>query len=185
MKCWLSKHIAKPCNVRGEYLPLYARPEAVPDNNANPWSPFLSRVKFDFANYHFVEVQNSASLINKALDHWAACVLPFGRVAPWKSSSELYTTIDAINLGDLPWKTYTVRYQGPFPPGTPPKWMTQTYELCTCDLRQVLHHQLGTTAFKDNINLSPYRQFDNTYQRTWSNLMSADWSWAQAIRSNL
>ena len=185
MKCRLSKHIAKPCNVRGEYLPLYARPEAVPDNNANPWSPFLSHVKFDFANYHFVEAQNSASLINKALDHWAACVLPFGRVAPWKSSSELYTTIDAINLGDLPWKTYTVRYQGPFPPGTPPKWMTQMYELCTCDLRQVLHHQLGTTAFKDNINLSPYRQFDNTYQRTWSNLMSADWSWAQAIRSNL
>ncbi|KAF8465884.1 hypothetical protein DFH94DRAFT_796165 [Russula ochroleuca] len=162
---------AKPCNVRGEYLPLYTQPEAVPDNDTNPWSPFQSCVEFDFANYHFVEAQTSASLIDKALDHWAGCVLLFGGVAPWKNSSELYATIDAINL---------VQYQGPFPPGIPPKWITQMYELCTCDLCQVLHHQLRTTTFKDNINLSPYCQFDNTYQRTWSNLMSADWTWAQA-----
>jgi hypothetical protein len=181
MICLLSKHTAKPCNVRGEYLPLYTQPEAVPDNDTNPWSPFQSRVEFDFANYHFVEAQTLASLIDKALDHWARCVLPFGGVAPWKNSSELYATIDAINLGNLPWKTYKVQYQGPFPPSIPPKWMTQTYELCTCDSCQVLHHQLGTTAFKDNINLSPYRQFDNTYQQTWSNLMSADWTWAQAV----
>jgi hypothetical protein len=61
--------------------------------------------------------------------------------------------------------------------------MTQTYELCTRNSRQVLHHQLGTTEFKEKINLSPYCQFDSNYQRVWSNLMSADWAWTQAVWS--
>ncbi|KAN0104004.1 hypothetical protein V8E52_011405, partial [Russula decolorans] len=145
-----------------------------------PWNPFISRIEFDFAHYHFVEAQSSAGLINKALDLWAAAVVEYGGAAPWKNSKELYTTIDAIKHSESPWKTHTVRYQGPLPLGTPPKWMTQTYVLCTQDSRQVLHRQLETTEFKDKINLSPYCQFDSNRQRTWSNLMSADWAWTQA-----
>ena len=74
-----------------------------------------------------------------------------------------------------------LRYQGLLPQGTPPKWMTQTYELCARDARQVLHHQLETTQLQDKVNMIPYRQFDGNGQRTWSNLMSADWAWTQAV----
>ena len=59
--------------------------------------------------------------------------------------------------------------------------MTHTYELCTRDTHQVLHLQLATTQFKDSINLTPYQQFDDDGQHTWSNLMSADWAWKQAV----
>jgi hypothetical protein len=176
---------ARPCNERGEYLPPHTPPQTPPSppdgDTTNPWNPFDSRIEFDFAYYHFVEAQSSAGLIDKALDLWAAAVMGLGGDTPWKSSRELYATIDAIKMSDLRWKTYTIRYRGPLPPGTPPKWMTQTYELCTRDLRQVLHHQLETAEFKDQINLSPYRQFDSNSQRIWSNLMSADWAWAQAV----
>jgi len=148
----------RPCNEQGEYLPPHTPPppptgpaEAEPHN---PWSPFDSRIEFDFAHYHFVEVQNSAGKINKTLDLWAASVMEYGGDAPWKDASELYATIDAIHEGDSPWKVYQIRYQGPRPPGTPPKWMTETYELCTRDSRQVLHHQLSTVAFKDKINIA-------------------------------
>ena len=175
-----------PCNKRGEYLPLYARPQAPPippeGETTNPWNPFNSRIEFDFAHYHFIEAQNSARLIDKALDLWAASVIEFGGDAPWKTSKELYRTIDAIKCGDSPWKVYNIRYQGPLPHGTPPKWMTQVYELCARDTRQVLHHQLETTDFKDKINMIPYRQFDSNGQRILSNLMSADWAWTQAVR---
>jgi hypothetical protein len=174
-----------PCNETGEYLPPYSQPPVPPNrpNGRGPdsWKPFGSRVEFDFAHYHFVEAQSSAGLIDKALDIWAATVMEFGGSSPWKSSSELYATIDAIQFSDSPWKTYKIQYQGALPPGTPPKWMTQTYELCTRDSRQVLLHQLGTTEFKDQINLSPYRQYDSSNQRIWSNLMSADWAWTQAV----
>jgi hypothetical protein len=172
----------------GEYLPPYSRPSALPNaldagDTPESWSPFNSRVEFDFAHYHFVAAQSLAGLIDTALDLWAATVVEFGGASPWKNSKELYATIDAIKHSESRWKTHTVRYQGPLPPGTPPKWMTQTYELCARDSRQVLHHQLETTQFKDNINLSPYRQFGNNRQRTWSNLMSGDWAWTQAVRT--
>jgi hypothetical protein len=147
----------------------------------NNWVPFGSRVEFDFAHHHFVEVQSSATIIDKALDLWAATVMEFGGDAPWKSTDDLYKAIDAIRYGNLPWKTYHIRYQGPRPLGTPPKWMTETYELATRDTRQVLHHQLGTKEFKDKINLVSYRQFNGKGQRVLSNLMSADWAWSQAV----
>jgi hypothetical protein len=176
---------AKPCNEAGEYLLPYTRPPDLPNplNGDAPdsWDPFNSRIEFDFALYHFVEAQSSAGLIDKALDLWAATV---GDSAPWKNSKELYATIDAIKLSESPWKTYTVRYQGPRPLGTAPKWMMQTYVLCARDSHQVLLHQLETAQYKDKINLSPYRQFDSNHQRTWSNLMSADWAWTQAVWCN-
>jgi len=43
--------------------------------------------------------------------------------------------------------------------------MTETYQLCTQDTRQVLHYQLATPQFHDKINLSPYRQFDPAGRR--------------------
>ena len=107
--------------------------------------------------------------------------MEYGGDAPWKNAAELYGTIDDIQHGDSPWKVYNVRYNGPLPQGTPPKWMTQTYELCMHNSRQVLHHQLSTSDFKDKINMTPYQQFDKTGQRSWSNLMSADWAWKQAV----
>ena len=109
--------------------------------------------------------------------------MEFGGDAPWQNTDELYAAIDTIQYGDSPWKTYRVQYQGPRPPGTPPKWMTETYELCTRDSRQVLQNQLATTQFEGKINLIPYHQFDGKGRRVWSNLMSADWAWSQAVRA--
>ena len=107
-----------------------------------------------------------------------------GESVPWKNSDELYAAIDAIKEGHSPWKVYRIHYKGPRPPGTPPRWMTETYELCTRDSRQVLHNQLSFTKFKDNINVSPYRQLSNKGIRIWSNLMSGDWAWKQAVRQS-
>lgn len=146
------------------------------------WKPFGSRLDFDFAHYHFVQVQSSARDIDVALDMWQASILKHGENVPWMNAKDLYNTIDLIQHGDAPWKTYTISYQGPRPPGTPPKWMTETYELCTRDSRRVLHNQLGSSEFKGMTNLVPYQQFNGEGKRIWSNLMSADWAWKQAVR---
>ena len=178
---------ATPCDEDGTYLPPHTPPRAPSPTRgedgeaANPWYPFNSRAEFDFAYVHFVDAQTPTRLINGALDLWAAIVSEFGRDAPWKSRDELYASIDAIQNGDAPWKVHRIQYRGPRPPGTPPKWMSQTYELYTRDSRLLLHEQLRTTHFKDKINLSPYRQFGGDKQRIWSNLMSADWAWNQAV----
>ncbi|KAK7012554.1 hypothetical protein R3P38DRAFT_3019709 [Favolaschia claudopus] len=177
---------ALPCNADGEYLPPFSPPApspAPPANGLDPqtWAPFESRLEFDFAHYHFVELQTSEHQINTALDLWAATVTQFGKTAPWQNAAELYATIDSIQQGDMPWKTYQMRYTGPSPPSTPPRWMTQTYEVCARDLRAVLHHQLGSPDFKDAVDMVPYLQFNHAGHRVWSNLMSGDWAWKQAV----
>ena len=107
--------------------------------------------------------------------------MEFSGDSPWKNREELYATIDKIQHGALPWKIYQFRYQGPLRPGTPPKWMTKYYNLCIRNSHQVLLQQLGSSHFKDSMNLSPHHQFDGTGQCAWLNLMSGDWAWNQAV----
>ncbi|KAJ6472268.1 hypothetical protein DFH09DRAFT_1475959 [Mycena vulgaris] len=171
-----------PCDRHGTYLPPKTPPPPhshLAGEAPGSWAPFESRTEFDFAHYHFVELQSSATEINKALDLWAAQVLRHGDSPPWRTAQGLYDAIDLIQHGDAPWKMYQIRYTGPRPP-VPPKWMTETYELCTRDSRTVLHQQLANPDFKDKIDYSPYRQFDADGKRVWSNLMSGDWAWKQA-----
>ena len=181
----LITNTAIPCDENGDNLPdpppAPPAPPATDGRDPLSWTPFGSRLEFDFAHYHFVEVQSSAKAINTALDMWQASILKHGEDVPWSSAQDLYKTIDSIQLGDAPWKVYKISYQGPLPPGTPPKWMTQTYELCTRDSRLVLHIQLASSEFKGKTNLVPYQQFDGKGNRIWSNLMSAEWVWNQSV----
>ena len=181
----LITNTAIPCDENGDNLPdpppAPPAPPATDGQDPTSWTPFGSRLEFDFAHYHFVEVQSSANAINTALDMWQASILKHGEDVPWSSAQDLYKTIDSIQLGDAPWKVYRISYQGPLPPSTPPKWMTETYELCTRDSQCVLHIQLASSEFKGKINYVPYQQFDGKGNHIWSNLMSADWVWNQSV----
>ena len=150
----------------------------------NPWHPFNDRLAFDFANFHFAELQSSESKVNHALDLWMAAALKGGGDGelPWSSAEKMYATIDAIQEGNALWKTISFKYNGPLPKN-PPKWMLKTYELCTHDSHLLLHQQLSTTSFTDQINYAPYHQFQSNGDCIWSNLMLADWSWGQVVNS--
>ncbi|KAJ7769648.1 hypothetical protein DFH07DRAFT_866732 [Mycena maculata] len=166
---------ALPCTADGVFLAPYIGPPAPPapppDGQAPAaWAPFGDRAEFDFAHFHFVQTQSSENDINIVLDIWAASVLKYGATALWNNA----------RMAKHPGKTHTLRYSGPLPPGQPPKWMTQSYKLCTRDTRQLMHNQLGTIVFKDHVNFVPYRQFNHSGKRVWSNLMSGDWAWKQA-----
>ncbi|KAI0003199.1 hypothetical protein BJV74DRAFT_876167 [Russula compacta] len=67
-------YAAWPCDEAGNDLPPYSPPPPVPPQHGNsgPWHPFEDRISFDFASYHFVEVQSSADKIEQVLNHWAA-----------------------------------------------------------------------------------------------------------------
>ena len=149
----------------------------------NLWHPFKCRLSFDWAHYYFVELQAPEKKINKGLNLWLAEKLEAGDHSPlpWSSATEMYMTIDSIQEGDAPFETISFRYSGPLPPH-PPRWMTERYELCTRDARILLYNQLCTTDFKDQINLQPYHQFDHKGDHVWSNLMSGDWAWDEAVR---
>lgn len=173
-----------PCDQNGNFLPAYSPPSTSPLRANASWEPFPDRVAFDFAYFHFVKQQTSESGINKALDLWAASVLEFGGDIPWSNAQELYATIDSIQHGEAPWRTFKLHYNGPLPEGTPPRWMTDSFKLCTRDSRILLQQQLETTEFKDKIHYVPYQQFRGDGSRVWSNLMSGDWAAKQAVSTN-
>lgn len=144
---------------------------------------------FDFADYHFVEVQSSVKKIHKGLDMWLASKIeatgdPNCEPPQWGSVRAMYTTIDEIQQGNAPFVTIHFKYSGPLP-ANPPAWMTQTYELCVRDVREVLRHQLETEEFADEFCTTPYRQFTPDGERVFTNLFSGDWVWKEAVCSVL
>lgn len=176
-----------PCDENGNTLPPGSLPpprhpaDALP---SNPWYPFNDRLAFEFADYHFTELQSSLAQINTGLDHWLATAILAGGKAdnvPWRTAQEMYTTIDAIKEGPAPWRTVKFQYTGPFPPGTPPKWMLETYELCFRDPRAVLLNQIALPDLRDHFNYAPYVQYNEKKERVWSNLMSGTWAWEEAV----
>ncbi|KAJ8095642.1 hypothetical protein PM082_022988 [Marasmius tenuissimus] len=90
----------RPCHENGVFrhpdAPPPPPPPVPPPTDCDSWLPFEDRLTFDFADYHFVQVQSSAAGINKALDMWAAAVWKRGGDIPWANEQEMYECIDSI-----------------------------------------------------------------------------------------
>lgn len=178
-----------PVDIGGVPLPEQARPPTWKElDQSNPWSPFDDRLGFEFCHHHYADAQSSASKVNKALDFWVAAKIQALKTsdcehinAEWDSAKKMYETIDKIQLGSSPFSTVKIRYSGPRP-DNPPSWMNQEYELCYRDTRKVLHDQLATADFASDFDPAPYRQYQANGERVWSNLMSGEWAWDQAVR---
>lgn len=177
-----------PCDEKGIFLPPGSPPpprHLADESPSNPWNPFMDRIAFKFADYHFTELQSSEAQINQALDHWLASIqLAGGDTSkfPWRSAREMYATIDSIKEGPAPWKTVKFKYTGSLPPGIPPKWMLETYELCFRDPRIILLKQIALPDLQNHFDYAPYMQFNEKKDRVWSNLMSGSWAWEEAVR---
>ncbi|KAK7037494.1 hypothetical protein VNI00_010986 [Paramarasmius palmivorus] len=154
-------------------------PEPPPIDSPEAWAPFSSRVEFDFAHFHFVELQASRASIDKSLDIICAYLRQYGDDAPFANAEDLYGKIDEIQETNTLWRTYQLSYSSP-KPDDPPKWMTDTYTVCLRNLRDVLSSQLSTKAFHSKFSYTPYKQYNSSKQRVFSNLMSGFWAWETA-----
>ena len=185
------KVAARPCDEEGKFLQalwdsmsLLSALPSQDDSHAHDWAPFDDRLAFDWAYYHYVTLQSSAAKIAQGLDLWSATCIKHGSAAgaPWRNVKEMYTTIDAIQVGSLPFKSFEFQYTGP-KPSSPPDWMEQVYELNAHNILDVVWDQLATPDFKDQFNYMPYKEFNSKGEHIWSNLMSGQWAFMQAVRS--
>ena len=95
----------------------------------------------------------------------------------------MYKTIDRTLLGDIPWSSFSLKYNGEKPPDDVPSWMDDTFEICYRNPRAVIHEILAHPEFKDQMDYKPYRKYDcKSMKRQWQDFMSADWAWMQAVR---
>lgn len=122
--------------------------------------------------------------IDHLLSLWTASLIPHGGTPPLADFQELHSVIDATELGDAPWSAMTARYTGPVPEH-PPAWMTASYEIWHRDPRVCAHNMLANPDFAQEYNVAPYREYDSKLERRFTNLMSGNWAWKQAVSRRL
>ena len=124
----------------------------------------------------------SAGKIDKLLNILAA--LYPSNDPPVADHKELYSIIDDIKAGDVAWNSFSVQYNGEVPEDRAmvPPWMEQTYEVWFRNPLHVMENQLGNPDFKNEIDVAPKRIFKHG-KCQWTDLMSGNWSWIQAVRT--
>lgn len=124
----------------------------------------------------------SGKKIDELMDIWAA--FNEGDTSPpFANSKDLYDVIDAIEVGDVAWQSFSVKYNGEIPEGsTPPTWKTSAFEVWYRNPLQVLEGQLGNRDFKTELDFAPKQVFAKNGKRQYSDFMSGNWAWDQAVR---
>ena len=77
----------------------------------------------------------SAGNIDFISSLWAASLAHHNDVPLFKNTKAMYNTIDSTPLGDVPWQSFTLNYNGNLPDGkVPPSWMEVNYGVWYRDL---------------------------------------------------
>jgi hypothetical protein len=90
----------------------------------------------------------SGGHIDELLSLWAATLVEHGADPPFKSHGDLYSTIDATPLGDCPWQSVTLHYNGERPENNVPSWMTSDYDVWFRDPRTLLENMVSNPDFQ-------------------------------------
>ncbi|KAG1717759.1 hypothetical protein EDD22DRAFT_983820 [Suillus occidentalis] len=110
----------------------------------------------------------------------AATLAKHHDVPPFTDHKDLHNVIDATQLGDVPWQSFSVQYTGERPEVVPP-WMDDEFEVWYRDPHAMAHNILANPTFKDEIDYTPFREYDTVEDtRCWKDFMSGDWAWQQA-----
>ncbi|KAF8970181.1 hypothetical protein BDZ97DRAFT_1754180 [Flammula alnicola] len=168
-----------PCDAQGNFLPEGAPPPPWDHPAADDFSPFANRAEFELADLLFRKDQMSASNINELLQIWAA-TLPEDQDPPFINKQDLYDTIDVIEVGDAPWNSFSVSFNGEVAEGDKTPWKHAKYDVWYRDPRLVLQNQLANPDFATEMDFAPKEVCDENDTRHFTDFMSGDWAWRQA-----
>ena len=174
--------LGMPCDNNGDDLPPNAPPN-LQDSNCDPtdWTPYESRTQFEVANFLYKRNQMSAGDIDFLLNLWAATLARHDDHPPFSNHEELYSTIDATPLGDVPWESFSLKYNGILPDHNIPPWMTSEYDVWFRDPNTLVRNLISNPDFRDEFDYSPLREFDTAENRRYQDFMSGNWAWKQAV----
>ncbi|KAF9221556.1 hypothetical protein BS17DRAFT_797037 [Gyrodon lividus] len=181
-----SFYIPKPghiCNKAGEFINPTMPPPPPPVQSSDDWTPYSNWLEFKTAHFLFSQEEMSAKKINTLLHLWGVSLAIHGDTPPFTDHQDLYTTIDATPLGDVPWSSHSISYMGNRTGDIPP-WMDTSYEFHFHNPHKLVQNILKNPDFKDELDYTPYCEWeersDGTHSHCWHDLMSADWAWNQA-----
>ncbi|KAG2368006.1 hypothetical protein BDR07DRAFT_1448544 [Suillus spraguei] len=125
--------------------------------------------------------------IDMLLDLWAVTLIKHNDAPPFANHKDMYAAIDVTLLGDVPWKSFMMCYNGIKPQDNIPLWMTTKYDVWCRDPLELVGNMLTNSNFDGEIKFLPYHDYTTDNKWYWKNLMSGDWAWKQAdlIAQNL
>ncbi|KAF8502848.1 hypothetical protein F5888DRAFT_1607397 [Russula emetica] len=171
----------KPCDKDGNYLPPDTPPPPqYTERSTDDWTPYRSRVEFEVAEFLYMRNQMSGGHIDDLLSWWAATLVEHGARPPFKSHGNLYSTIDATPLGDCPWQSFTLEYNGDRPENNVPSWMTSKYDVWFRSPCKLLENMVSNPDFDGEFDVTPLQEHDMAGNHRFQNFMSGNWSWKQA-----
>ncbi|KAG1794380.1 uncharacterized protein HD556DRAFT_1236734 [Suillus plorans] len=168
------------CNANGAFIDQDAPPPPHMDALPTNWMPYDNRAEFETAEFLFTRNQMSAKQIDTLLDLWAATLIKHNDAPPFANHRDMYATIDATPLGNTPWKSFTLCYNGAKPEQNIPPWMDGQYDVWYRDPLEMTRSILANCALDGGIEYSPYRDYTTEDKQYWKNFMSGDWAWKQA-----
>ena len=127
----------------------------------------------------------SADQIDRLLHLWGSSLAPHQDTPPFADHKDLYDTVDVTPIGDTPWKSFGLGYNGARPPANVPSWMDKTYDVWYRDPKVLIKNIIANTDFDGEFDYAPYREFSPDGSQRYQNFMSGNWAWDQAVHNNL
>lgn len=120
--------------------------------------------------------------VDTLMELWAATQAEKGQAVdpPFANARDLRDSIDAISKGETAWQAFTVKYDGDKTDGAP-GWMSKEYEVWFRDPLTVLEGQIGNPDFVGKIDYAPKEVYGKNHRRQFTDLMSGEWAWEQAV----
>jgi hypothetical protein len=101
--------------------------------------------------------------------------------APFNDGKHMLNAIDSIPLGDVPWEAFKVTYNGDIPLNGAPSWMKKEYEVWYRNPLHVMENQIGNPDFANEQDYAPKQIIGQNNKRQYTDFMSAQWAWDQAV----
>ncbi len=173
-------YIGKPCDKDGNVLPDGMPPPPFLYGPADDFTPYEHCAAFELADLVYRRNQMPAGQLNNLLQIWCS-TMQNGADPPFANTDDLYQTIDATNIGSMPWQSFTISYGGDMGPGEPPSWKIAEYEIFYRDPHTILLNQLSNQDFAAEMDFAPKRVTDAQGKRRYQDFMSGNWAWRQAV----
>lgn len=123
----------------------------------------------------------SAKKIDYLLEIWALDKAKHDDLAPFNSYAQMYSPIDAIEFGDAPWQSFSMKFSTDedHPADTP--WKSASYEVWYRDPVKVISNLLDNPDFDGQFDYSAFVEVDKQGQRRWNDFMSGNWAWRRSV----
>jgi hypothetical protein len=174
--------VGQICDAHGDPIPPDTPPPPLDsDQGPEDWTPYNNRLEFEVADFLYRRNRMSAGDIDFILSLWAASLAIHGDEPPFSNARCMYKAIDSTPLGDVPWESFTLQYNGTQPTENVPSWMTAEHDIWFRNPCSLVHNILSNPGFESGFDYAPYQERTADGVHRFGDFMSANWAWKQAV----